>query len=170
MSHSERTLIARFMGPTWVPPLADRTQVGPMWVPWTLPYGNKLVSMWVLEAVIYINAIIYTNAILIGPKIIIFIHKNPFEQKIGHDKMAYFCLKGNNFELLGILHCIFRLIVGIFLNDILRRRYQVSDLKWLFDNVSRTTIDDLLRMWASMIACKCVAVLKMLKVYLCQRW
>ena len=25
------TLIARFMGPTWGPPRADRTQVGPMW-------------------------------------------------------------------------------------------------------------------------------------------
>ena len=29
-----RTLIARFMGPTWGPPGADRTQVGPMWAPW----------------------------------------------------------------------------------------------------------------------------------------
>ena len=38
--------------------------------------------MWVLEAIIYINAIIYTNAILIGPKIIIFIHKNPFENVV----------------------------------------------------------------------------------------
>ena len=30
------TLIARFMGPTWGPSGADRTQVGPMLVPWTL--------------------------------------------------------------------------------------------------------------------------------------
>ena len=30
------TLIARFMGQTWGPSGADRTQVGPMLAPWTL--------------------------------------------------------------------------------------------------------------------------------------
>ena len=30
------SLIARFMGPTWGPSWADRTQVGPMLAPWTL--------------------------------------------------------------------------------------------------------------------------------------
>ena len=29
------TLIARFIGPTWGPPGADRTHVGPMWATWT---------------------------------------------------------------------------------------------------------------------------------------
>ena len=33
------SLIARFMGPTWGPSGADRTQVGPMLAPWTLPSG-----------------------------------------------------------------------------------------------------------------------------------
>ena len=33
------TLIARFMGPTWGPPGADRTQVVPMLAPWTLLSG-----------------------------------------------------------------------------------------------------------------------------------
>ena len=33
------TLIARFMGPTWGPSGADRTQVGPMLAPWTLLSG-----------------------------------------------------------------------------------------------------------------------------------
>ena len=33
------TLLARFMGPTWGPPGDDRTQVGPMLVPWTLLSG-----------------------------------------------------------------------------------------------------------------------------------
>ena len=33
------TLIARFMGRTWGPPGADRTQVGPMLAPWTLLSG-----------------------------------------------------------------------------------------------------------------------------------
>ena len=33
-------LIARFMGPTWDPSGADRTQVGPMLAPWTLLSGQ----------------------------------------------------------------------------------------------------------------------------------
>ena len=35
------TLIARFMGPTWGPSGADRTQVGPMLAPWTLLSENN---------------------------------------------------------------------------------------------------------------------------------
>ena len=31
--------VARFMGPTWGPPGADTTQVGPMWATWTLLSG-----------------------------------------------------------------------------------------------------------------------------------
>ena len=37
---TKSTLIARFMGPTWGPSGADRTQVGPMLVPWTLLSGK----------------------------------------------------------------------------------------------------------------------------------
>ena len=33
------SLIARFIAPTWGPPGADRTQVGPMLAPWTLLSG-----------------------------------------------------------------------------------------------------------------------------------
>ena len=33
------SLMARFMGPTWGPSGADRTQVGPMLAPWTLLSG-----------------------------------------------------------------------------------------------------------------------------------
>ena len=33
-------LVSRFMGPTWGPSRADRTQVGPMLAPWTLPSGS----------------------------------------------------------------------------------------------------------------------------------
>ena len=33
------SLIARFMGPTWGPSGADRTQVGPMLPPWTMVSG-----------------------------------------------------------------------------------------------------------------------------------
>ena len=36
------TLIARFIGPTWCPPKADRTQVGPILAPWVLLSGNAL--------------------------------------------------------------------------------------------------------------------------------
>ena len=35
------TLIARFMGPTWGPHGADRTQVGPILAPWTLLSGQS---------------------------------------------------------------------------------------------------------------------------------
>ena len=37
------TLITRFLGPTWGPSGADRTQVGPMLAPWTLSSGNVCV-------------------------------------------------------------------------------------------------------------------------------
>ena len=39
-------LIARFMGPTWGPFGADRTQVGPMLAPWTLLSG--CLSQWLM--------------------------------------------------------------------------------------------------------------------------
>ena len=32
-------LIPKFMGPTWSPPGADRTQLGPMWATWTFLFG-----------------------------------------------------------------------------------------------------------------------------------
>ena len=38
------TLIAKFLGPTWGPSGADRTQVGPMLAPWTLLSGLSSVS------------------------------------------------------------------------------------------------------------------------------
>ena len=41
------TLIARFMGPTWGPDVADRTQVGPTLAPWTLLFGYTS-PIWVL--------------------------------------------------------------------------------------------------------------------------
>ena len=37
-------LIARFMGPTWGPSGADRTQVGPMLAPWTLLSGISTIN------------------------------------------------------------------------------------------------------------------------------
>ena len=47
--HVQTSLIARFMGPTWGPSGADRTQVGPMLAPWTLLSGiakTMLVMHW----------------------------------------------------------------------------------------------------------------------------
>ena len=41
------SLIARFMGPSWGPSGADRTQVGPMSAPWTLLSGMMLFDAWV---------------------------------------------------------------------------------------------------------------------------
>ena len=43
---NEASLIARFMGPTWGPSGAERTQVGPMLAPWTLLSG--LLLLWTL--------------------------------------------------------------------------------------------------------------------------
>ena len=40
------TLIASFMGPTWGPSVADRTQVGPMLAPWTLPSEYECPDSW----------------------------------------------------------------------------------------------------------------------------
>ena len=40
---SSATHIARFMGPTWDPPGADRTQAGSMWATWTLLSGNAQI-------------------------------------------------------------------------------------------------------------------------------
>ena len=45
------TLIARFMGPTWGPSGAERTQVGPMQAPWTLL--SELYEVWTLVDEIY---------------------------------------------------------------------------------------------------------------------
>ena len=44
-SNSQKTpQIARFMGPTWGPSGADRTQVGPMLGPWTLLSGTPYLA------------------------------------------------------------------------------------------------------------------------------
>ena len=42
VTHEITSLIARFVGPTWGPPGADRTQVVPMLAPWTLLSGLML--------------------------------------------------------------------------------------------------------------------------------
>ena len=43
-------LIARFMGPTWGPSGADRTQLGPMLAPWTLLSGRVLTAIHVFSS------------------------------------------------------------------------------------------------------------------------
>ena len=43
---AELPLIARFMGPTWGPSGADRTQVGPMLAPWTLLSRSVTEMKW----------------------------------------------------------------------------------------------------------------------------
>ena len=40
------TLITRFMGPTWGPSGADRSQLGPMLAPWTLLSGKPVQLFW----------------------------------------------------------------------------------------------------------------------------
>ena len=53
-------LIARFMGPTWGPPGADRTQVGPMEAMWTLlswPFFmvNTVAKVWLVDKYIFLR-------------------------------------------------------------------------------------------------------------------
>ena len=43
-NHVPDTVIAKFMGPTWGPSGADRTQVGPILAPWTLLSGVLLLT------------------------------------------------------------------------------------------------------------------------------
>ena len=43
------SLIAKFMGPTWGPSEADRTQVGPMLAPWSLLSGYIATDIWVIS-------------------------------------------------------------------------------------------------------------------------
>ena len=47
--HWVTTLIARYMGPTWGPSGADRTQVSPMMDPWTL------LSGWLFHSSIFVH-------------------------------------------------------------------------------------------------------------------
>ena len=47
------SLIARFKGPTWGPPGANRTQVGPMLATWTLLYlGYHEMATWINSKII----------------------------------------------------------------------------------------------------------------------
>ena len=65
--------IARFMGPTWGPPGADRTQVGPMLAPWTLLSGFTKLWCWLdwglpewysIEIFIRIQILLFTKMFL----------------------------------------------------------------------------------------------------------
>ena len=67
-----QSLIARFMGPTWVPPGADRTQVCPMWAHencylgwYTAVDGNKPWSLKSIKVIcsITIKLLYYTNTL-----------------------------------------------------------------------------------------------------------
>ena len=64
------TQISRFMGPTWGPPGAVRTQVGPMLAPWTLLCGYAL-TRWCCQ---YPSLTTYSTAIYW--KKLFILHKN----------------------------------------------------------------------------------------------
>ena len=48
--HGLYSLIARFIGPTWGPSGADRTQVGPMLAPWTLLSGLYIIHFMISKS------------------------------------------------------------------------------------------------------------------------
>ena len=43
------SLDSKFMGPTWGPPGADRTKVGPMWATWTFLTGMALIFQMIYD-------------------------------------------------------------------------------------------------------------------------
>ena len=64
------TLIARFMGPTWGPPGADRAQVGPMLAPWTLLSGQEAYDFY-MELPAYVKYKTFINLVRQGKSEII---------------------------------------------------------------------------------------------------
>ena len=54
ITYQTYTLIARFIGPTWCPSGADRTQVGPMLALWILLSGNIIHNDSIYIYIIYI--------------------------------------------------------------------------------------------------------------------
>ena len=58
LRHQSLTLIARFMGLTWGPSGADRTQVGPMLAPWTLLSGKLWLDIIHAKSHPYLNELI----------------------------------------------------------------------------------------------------------------
>ena len=84
----EIPLIARFMGPTWGPSGADRTQVGPMLAPWTLLLGTPklyfvvICYVWIyyhlqLMISIYINILLSNQLTQVWPVH----HLNPLDSE-----------------------------------------------------------------------------------------
>ena len=72
--HPTCTLIARFMGPTWGPPGDDRTQVGPMLVPWILLSGYMHPTHQRLMVVGYCRYIMHPSSIMHPSHIMPLIH------------------------------------------------------------------------------------------------
>ena len=72
--------IARFMGPTWGPYGADRTQVGPMLVPWTLLSGTRQMGRldggWEFSSIFSITSLFCYTDVLIK---LSFITKSAFD-------------------------------------------------------------------------------------------
>ena len=52
--HQQTSLIARFMGPTWGPPGADRTQVGPMLAPSSSLSGILVTKSWHVVVIVFL--------------------------------------------------------------------------------------------------------------------
>ena len=66
MGASISTQIARFMGPTWDPYGADRTQVGPILAPWTLLFGYfKSEPVWKCLIFVEIQDSLHINYLII---------------------------------------------------------------------------------------------------------
>ena len=74
------TQIARFMGHTWGPSRADRSQVGPILAPWTLLFG--LVTSTLLLEMLNPDMQIHNWAIKISLNMFPFVFQNPHMGKV----------------------------------------------------------------------------------------
>ena len=70
-------LIARFMGPTWGPSGADRTQVGPILAPWTILSGITSIH-WSHSEIRF-----YARLLISGPTCVKFCRNWPQQEHVG---------------------------------------------------------------------------------------
>ena len=69
------SLIARFMGPTWGPSGADRTQVGPLLAQWTLLSGIFRISFIAIYSKCNLFYCVYKKIIRVSDRIIIAVQR-----------------------------------------------------------------------------------------------
>ena len=110
----KQSRIARFMGPTWGPPGADRTLVGPMLAPWTLLSGMAChLAVW------HHMILIWTYFVLL------------FIGLLGTN-LSKMCIKIQSFSLKKKLSCFF----------IFQARFSDQRLRYLLSNCLQVIVSE----------------------------